>query len=97
MLNQKIFKSSIAETIEDFPIDEWKKLKTTAATLISFKMDDEKSLKCEVMFTMKATSLPEFPASFKFCSIFTVRENDIVSVSSVFKCFEKAVEQITSS
>ena len=38
MLNQKIFKSSIAETIEDFPIDEWKKLKTTAATLISFKM-----------------------------------------------------------
>ena len=38
MLNQKIFKNSIAETIEDFPIDEWKKLKTTGATLISFKV-----------------------------------------------------------
>jgi hypothetical protein len=38
MLNQKIFKNSMAETIEDFPIDEWKKLKTTGATLISFKV-----------------------------------------------------------
>ena len=57
--------------------------------------DDEKAIKCEVMFTMKATSLPEFPASFKFCSIFTVQESDILSVSSVFKCFEKAPEQIT--
>ena len=38
MLNQKIFRNSVAETIENFPIDDWKKLRTNAATLISFKV-----------------------------------------------------------
>ncbi|CAG5113862.1 Oidioi.mRNA.OKI2018_I69.chr2.g7952.t1.cds [Oikopleura dioica] len=90
MMGQKIFKESLRDIIENFPLEEWKNLKTIGASLLSFDIEEDKSIKAECMFTMKSVTLHEFPASFKFFAAFTIpQESDEVSVESVFRGFEK--------
>ena len=38
MMGQKIFKESLRDIIENFPLEEWKNLKIIGATLLSFEM-----------------------------------------------------------
>ena len=38
MMGQKIFKESLRDIIENFPLEEWKNLKTIGASLLSFEM-----------------------------------------------------------